>query len=58
MEPSEMSDAALLYFYSETLSKIDSLYKEKKRLESEIASRNSTLKQRYQSGKIKLEKED
>lgn len=57
MKPSEMGTEALLFAFSNVLSQLDQLYAQKKELEKEIASRNETLKQKYQAGKIKMERE-
>lgn len=58
MEIAKMSSEMLLFTYSYVLRQLDQLYKEKKDIEKEIASRNDCLKQRYEKGLIKLERED
>lgn len=58
MELSQMSSEMLLFTYSGTLSQIDGLYMQKKNIEKEISARNETLKQKFQAGKIKLERDD
>jgi hypothetical protein len=58
MKPNELSTEALLFAFSNVLKQMDQLYAEKKELEKEIASRNESLKQRFQDGKIKLEREE
>lgn len=57
MEISKMSSEMLLFAYSQVLSQLDQLYKQKKDMEKEISARNEALRQQYEKGLIKVEGE-
>ena len=57
MKANEISDRFLLKAYSDVLKEIEKLYRQKKELETEIASRNEQLEYLWKQGKIKMERE-